>query len=856
MKHITFILSFLLLWTNAFAQSADLSSDRFRSYSQLMSPEKVYLHTDRDMYNANDTIWVSGYIENASYNSEFKESNYIYVELLRSQLNINLESWTYKPYYEPALVKRIKLRRERNGGFRGYLVIPEEESTGKCIIRGYTYWMLNRPVEYMFYKEITVTNPFNDDLIAKMKEKGITDKDRYARLNAVAPIDNKDAEDTSAVNYDIQFLPESGHAVSGTRNTIWVKAVDNKGNDASIWGEVRDSNGNRLTSFRTDSTGAAKFAVIGKHDEELSAHITDSLSFSRTLRLPAFEPEGVHISGNAFIKGEDTFLPSDRYVFEIYATPNVCSRKLYTLLHNGTEILMSRPLEAMNTSLKLQIGNLQPGTYAICVVDSLNNVYAERPLFVPPTGDGNRIKVATHKKSYGAWEKVVCKLTLPDYVHDTLSAPSHVSVSVTDSRLVNDLDGENIESYFLLKSELKGYVKDAGYCFRRDIPLKLRMARGEMLMQTHGWRYYETPDILKGAFPMPEYGREYTQTLSGEVKGLFANTKKPTMVSFVASSINLTAMGQVDSGYFVLKDISFPEGTEFIVSAIGRNGRKGALTPYLYPDYFAPVHQYPLRPDAIKYSKQYKDMVIENLFGESYEMSLELDPVVVTSSYITLKNSPSPLPNIRIKRDRIRDERAIAPYAKSYDILSYVVSQYPSVRIGENGTLVGKRVGASGGMTAGGRWFPIRYFLNGVEASAADIEMIPLEDVENLAYLEGLDASAHTGDGSIAPVPVLMVRTKGTLRERIPTNVSSGNPIGWQRPRKFYSPNYEKVPKVTDLRVTLFWAPYVKFNEKGEAWFQFWTKHKKGPYRIEVEGTGGFREYIYGEHFINAETEE
>ena len=72
MKHITFILSFLLLWTNAFAQSADLSSDRFRSYSQLMSPEKVYLHTDRDMYNANDTIWVSGYIENASYNCSFE----------------------------------------------------------------------------------------------------------------------------------------------------------------------------------------------------------------------------------------------------------------------------------------------------------------------------------------------------------------------------------------------------------------------------------------------------------------------------------------------------------------------------------------------------------------------------------------------------------------------------------------------------------------------------------------------------------------------------------------------------------------------------------------------------------------
>lgn len=856
MKAIVTILMMLICTIQATAQKGDTGIENLGKYAQLMSPEKVYLHTDRDIYNATDTIWISGYVENASYNSEFEESNYIYVELLNSQLNMNFSSWRYKPYYEPSLIKRIKLRRDNNGAFRGHIVIPEEESTGKCIIRGYTYWMLNHPVEYMFYKEISVTNPFNDDLIAKLKEKGSTDKNQYAQLNAVAPIDHKDIKDSIIVDYDIQFLPESGHAISGTRNTIWVKAIDNFGNSGIIWGEVRTAGGERVTSFRTDSMGVAKFSIYGTADGNLAVHVTDSAEFSKTLPMPPFEMEGVHISGSTFIKGTEEFLPSDRFVFEIFATPFALEQKLFAVLHNGSEIIVGKPVATTISSLTVRPGNLIPGTYAVCVIDSLYNVYAERPLFIAPAGNGNRIGISTNKESYGAWEKVVCKLKLPAY--DTLNGkwPPHVSVTVTDNNLVGDLNGESIESWFLLKSELTGYVEDPGYCFRRDIPLKYRMARGDMLMQTHGWRYYDIPKILKGKVEMPQYGREYTQTLSGEVKGLVTNTKKTTVVSFVAPSINFTAAGQVDSGYFVLKDISFPENTEFIVSAIGKNGKKGAFTPYLFPDYIAPIHQYPLSPHDVKYNKQYKDAVIENLYGESYAMSLELDPIVVTSTYVTLKNSPSPLPNIKIKKDRIRDERAIAPYLKAYDILSFVVSQYTSLRIGENGVLLGRITGASGSMTAGNRWTPIKYFINGMRATFTDVEMIPLEEVENLAYLEGLDAAAHTGDGNISPTPVLMIRTKGRFNERIPTNVSSGTPIGWQRPRRFYSPNYDKIPEAVDTRVTLFWSPYVRFNEEGEAWFQFWTKHKKGTYRVEVEGIKGYKQYICGEYIINAPSEE
>ena len=82
--YLAIILAQLIITGNISAQ--DKQQEMFHNYSKLLSPEKVYLHTDKDVYFATDTIWFSGYVDNASYASEFDESNYIYVELITDQL--------------------------------------------------------------------------------------------------------------------------------------------------------------------------------------------------------------------------------------------------------------------------------------------------------------------------------------------------------------------------------------------------------------------------------------------------------------------------------------------------------------------------------------------------------------------------------------------------------------------------------------------------------------------------------------------------------------------------------------------------------------------------------------------------
>ena len=72
----------------------------FPGYSSFLSPEKVYLHTDREVYNIGDTIWFRGYLENVSDLAEYPACNYLYVELFLFKMG-NKPSTEHIPGDEP-----------------------------------------------------------------------------------------------------------------------------------------------------------------------------------------------------------------------------------------------------------------------------------------------------------------------------------------------------------------------------------------------------------------------------------------------------------------------------------------------------------------------------------------------------------------------------------------------------------------------------------------------------------------------------------------------------------------------------------------------------------------------------------
>ena len=130
--------------------------------------------------------------------------------------------------------ERIKIKREGNS-FNGFIIVPENSNTSIAILRGYSYWMLNKDPEYMFNKNIEIRNPIKDEYITSLIESKNNDDISYISAGIDNPLKIKSI---GKYDIDVQFLPESGHLVEGVHNNIAYKAVDSKGKGVKINGKI------------------------------------------------------------------------------------------------------------------------------------------------------------------------------------------------------------------------------------------------------------------------------------------------------------------------------------------------------------------------------------------------------------------------------------------------------------------------------------------------------------------------------------------------------------------------------------------------------------------------------------------
>ena len=91
----------------------------FECFSTLLSPEKVYLHTDKQVYCTGEYIWFNAYLTNNSCFSLLPESNYIYAELI----------------HKDTVLSRVKIKRCIEG-FPGENPFTDRFAIGKIYFTG------------------------------------------------------------------------------------------------------------------------------------------------------------------------------------------------------------------------------------------------------------------------------------------------------------------------------------------------------------------------------------------------------------------------------------------------------------------------------------------------------------------------------------------------------------------------------------------------------------------------------------------------------------------------------------------------------------------------------------------------
>ncbi|MBR4801608.1 MAG: hypothetical protein IK041_02230 [Bacteroidales bacterium] len=822
---------------NLFAQNK--LEERFKAYSQLLSPEKLYLQTDRETYCVGDTVWFKGYLINNSMASEFPESNYIYVELLTYYYAKNVYSNKIEETYRMA--QRVKVKR-RNGILHGYVVLDSDMNTGTAILRAYSYWALNFPADYIYSRMITVINPLKDNYVKELVDHKDDVTEDYLKVGVLNPFKK---EKKAKHDVDCQFLPESGRYFAGQKAVLGVKCVDETGFGTIVEGEILDNKNNKVADFKTNSLGMGKVSFVPVSGISYYARIKDTRDVEKRVNLPAAESTGAMI--NLSYTG-------DNIIAELYATGNLDRDSLFFILSDGTEIFYSKPLSAAS-KLALPINKLGEGVNVATIADSQGNIYAKRPFFVLPISEGG-VELATDRKSYGQRDPVTCTITLNRPVKGDLS------VSVTDDSHAPYLGTEdNIISYMLLSSELKGYVENPQSYFDDAVDMKEREAAVDLLMMTQGWQYYDLPAIFKGQYEMPNFGKEYIQTISGKVKKASLRRGRSTIVSFVAPSINFSAMGQLDSaGYFELKDINFPDSTLFIVNAVGTGGRKSFI-PSITEDSFAPVIPYQRRKERVDYSQDAAQYMIQNYYDNGGIKVYQLDPIYITSQrMVKAKDNVSPFPVQYFKQGQLKTEEDLKPYI-AYDLMTYIIENCTGIRF-DTDTISGERklvyrVPARATEFEVIEYTEIIVYVNGFQASSSsELEHYNVDELEAFVYLRGIDAAPFSPmkDGSGTIIPVIMIKTKPNTKTGMPKNVSKGYPLGWQRPKKFYSPAYDVQGKAisrpgSDKRATVYWDPAVEV-ENGKGTFHFNTSDGLSDYTVVIEGVTADGEYIFSKQQI------
>ncbi len=94
-------------------------------------------------------------------------------------------------------------------------------------------------------------------------------------------------------------------------------------------------------------------------------------------------------------------------------------------------------------------------------------------------------------------------------------------------------------------------------------------------------------------------------------------------------------------------------------------------------------------------------------------------------------------------------------------------------------------------------------------------------------------------DNVLAPKSVILLKSRMYVHD-IAVNVSSGKPLGWQQPKRFYNPRYED-PQLRrhapeTVRPTLYWNSNLIADPEGKTLFDFYTSEHKSDCTVILEG--------------------
>jgi hypothetical protein len=777
---------------SAYGQINDASKsiiDKLATFSANHPAEKAYLQFDKPYYAAGDTIYFKAYITKGERHELSGLSGVLHVDMINTNNKID---------------QSIKLQID-SGVAWGDFALPDSLPTGDYRIRAYTQWMRNDGEAGFFDKVIT---------IGALK----TPKTIAGTVNKIVHLGFKP---------DIQFFPEGGSLVAGVQSKIAFKAIGPDGTGIDVKGTIVDNEGREAASFASAHLGMGYCYLKPAEGKTYSAKIKYPNGIGDTVDLPRPEQSGVILSADntSFSNVSVRIEANNAWYQENHG-------KEYTLVIYCQGIATAVSFKLDSTLIKLDIlkRKMHSGIVSITLFSPENEPLCERIIFIQ-NYDQLTLNINAGKDSYTKREKINIKLNAADRKGE--AAQGHFSVSVIDESKVpeNEKNGDNILSYLLLTSDLKGYIAQPNYYFA-DTTTAARNNL-DILMLTQGYRRFEWKQVLYSVSTPLAYQPEKGITIEGQIKNMFGKpVVKGTVTLFQPKGGLILNSTTDDNGMFHFPGLIFTDTVHFVLSAVNGNGKNSVGITYFNDG---------KREPAISANRLPAMQIIADT-----AMALYIDNEKLQQREIANygKGGGIMLTQVNIRDKKIDDQyktQSLAGAGNADQVMH--ANEIEKVE----GDLITSLSGRLKGIIFAYKFGTVTpYYLSremlvvvdGVEHG--DFTGLQTSDIETIEVLKYSGENIYGKDGRYGVLIITTKQSRGlNARDVAAVGVLPVSPMGFYKAREFYSPKYDNpsiVSKQRDLRSTIYWQPEIKTDKDGNASFEYYNADGTGTYKMVIEG--------------------
>lgn len=747
--------------------------------------QKVYLHTDKNIYIAGENIWVKAYVINASDFTNDSISKEVYVDLI---------DYSNKPVHTEIL-------RNKNGFAEGYFYLSDTLAEGNYQLRAYTNWMRNFDEEFFFSKTISFKNPNYGNVVTK------------TRLKSIRQFNKK--FEKSLDKHVLNFFPEGGQMVAGLPVVVAFKAENMAGYGAEVTGVIEDQKGREITEFQSVHEGMGTFSITPEAETKYIARVKFGNGHTEKFTLPEVVTRGTTVK-------IDPFDPQD-IGMTIYSNKPVSNDQLaneFIIVAQSrgmAQYVSKAQWQGKPVSLNIEKKLFPTGIVQITVFDGRSNPVCERLVFVEKPND---LRVITRSRNRGNAPNDSLEMEIVVVDKNGNPADGNISLAVTEPD--TNAYTANIMNTLFFSSDLKGFVRNPGYYFDKTNPDVDRDR--DLLLLTQGWRRFVWKDLLANNLPAivyrPSDGLSVGGMITRDFFGIPIRESKVRMT--VLSSYNDEYETLTDnSGRFNFPDLDYEDTVTVKIEAFKPAGGKGVLI--VLTDTVVPT---------VKTSTQ--PMFRNDVFSkEKIKKNVRKERIAFKKNY---KGKPEPDIQVPKIHSTPNDVIYVGQEAASYsNVFQYLQGRVPGVSV------VGNRITIRGVNSFYLPTDPL-YLLDGVPIETGAVSGISPLDLSVIEILKGPEAAIYGSRGANGVIAFYTKRGKFMKRGVIDFGMQ-----GYQKTREFYVAPYERFGYLLsefEVPKTIYWKPTIK-TDGGKAVVKFKKLPDAGNYKFVIEGLTPSGDIIY-----------